>query len=86
MLAKSSLNRIQAENEKPKPPYYASDESKQKGLFQHLAQPTLNSVLSRHRRVTTRAGATGTAGTAMAVPVFEEEKWRCWDSDLRARS
>ena len=33
-----------------------------------------------------RAGATGTAGTAMAVPVFEKEKWRCWDSDLRARS
>ena len=30
-----------------------------------------------------RAGATG---TAMAVPVFEEEKWRCWDSDLRAHS
>ena len=29
-----------------------------------------------------RAGATGTAGTAMAVPVFEEEKWRCWDSDF----
>ena len=28
----------------------------------------------------------GTAGTAMAVPVFEEEKWRCWDSDLRMRS
>ena len=24
--------------------------------------------------------------TAMAIPVFEEEKWRCWDSDLRARS
>ena len=22
----------------------------------------------------------------MAIPVFEEEKWRCWDSDLRARS
>ena len=34
----------------------------------------------------TRAGATGTAGMAMAVPGFEEEKWRCWDSDLRARS
>ena len=33
-----------------------------------------------------RAGATGTTGTAMAVPVLEEEKWRCWDSDLRTRS
>ena len=34
----------------------------------------------------TKAGATGMAGTAMAVPVFEEEKWHCWDSDLRVRS
>ena len=30
-----------------------------------------------------RAGGNGAAGTAMAVPVFEEEKWRRLDSNLR---
>ena len=29
-----------------------------------------------------RAGGNGTAGTAMAVPVFEGEKWRRLDSNL----
>ena len=29
-----------------------------------------------------RAGGNGMAGTAMAVPVFEGEKWRCLDSNL----
>ena len=29
-----------------------------------------------------RAGGNGTAGTAMAVPVFEGEKWRHLDSNL----
>ena len=29
-----------------------------------------------------RAGGNGTASTAMAVPVFEREKWRCLDSNL----
>ena len=29
-----------------------------------------------------RAGGNGTAGTAMAVPVFEKEKWRRLDSNL----
>ena len=29
-----------------------------------------------------RAGDNGTAGTAMAVPVFEGEKWRRLDSNL----
>ena len=36
-------------------------------------------------RVTQAAGGNGTAGTtgtAMAVPVFEREKWRCFDSNL----
>ena len=32
-----------------------------------------------------RAGGNGTAGTAMAVPVFEGEKWRRLDSNLRVR-
>ena len=32
-----------------------------------------------------RAGGKGTAGTAMAVPVFEGEKWRRLDSNLRVR-
>ena len=32
-----------------------------------------------------RAGGNGTAGTAMAVPVFEGEKWRHLDSNLRVR-
>ena len=30
-----------------------------------------------------RAGGNGTAGMAMAVPVFEGEKWRRLDSNLR---
>ena len=29
-----------------------------------------------------RVGGNGTASTAMAVPVFEGEKWRCLDSNL----
>ena len=29
------------------------------------------------------AGGKGIAGTAMAVPVFEEEKWHRLDSNLR---
>ena len=29
-----------------------------------------------------RAGDNGTAGTAMAILVFEGEKWRCLDSNL----
>ena len=29
-----------------------------------------------------RAGGNGTAGTAMAVPVFEGKKWRRLDSNL----
>ena len=33
----------------------------------------------------TRTGGNGTAGMAMAVPVFEEEKWRRLDSNLRYR-
>ena len=32
-----------------------------------------------------RAGGNGTAGTAMAVPVLREKKWRCLDSNLRVR-
>ena len=32
-----------------------------------------------------RAGGNGTAGTAMAVPVFEGEKWRRFDSNLCVR-
>ena len=61
----------------------------QPGLHSVLANtagpaPTGTAVVSRGcgERL---ACETSTAGTAMAVPVFEEEKWRCWDSDLRAR-
>ena len=32
-----------------------------------------------------RAGGNGMAGTAVAVPVFEGEKWRRLDSNLRVR-
>ena len=32
-----------------------------------------------------RAGGKGTAGTAMAVPVLREKKWRRLDSNLRVR-
>ena len=32
-----------------------------------------------------RAGGNGTAGTAMAVPVFEGEKWRRLDSNFNLR-
>ena len=32
-----------------------------------------------------RAGGNGTAGTAMAVPVLREKKWRRLDSNLRVR-
>ena len=32
-----------------------------------------------------RAGGNGTAGTVMAVPDFEGEKWRRLDSNLRLR-
>ena len=32
-----------------------------------------------------KAGGNGTAGTAMAVPVFGGEKWRRLDSNLRVR-
>ena len=35
-----------------------------------------------HETHSRRAGGNGTAGTAMAVPVFEGEKWRRLDSNL----
>ena len=35
--------------------------------------------------VHSRAGGNGTAGTAMAIPVFEGEKWRRLDSNLDLR-
>ena len=40
----------------------------QKTMFKHL--------------INCRAGGNGTAGTAMAVPVFEGEKWRRLDSNV----
>ena len=39
-----------------------------------------------HSRVIYRAGAIGTAGTAMAVPVCEGKIWRYWDSNVRTHS
>ena len=35
-----------------------------------------------HSAANFRAGGNGTAGTAMAVPLFEGEKWRRLDSNL----
>ena len=42
----------------------------------------LKSVAPAELAIRVRAGGNGTAGTAMAVPVFEGEKWRRLDSNL----
>ena len=39
-------------------------------------------ILSTQLESESRAGGNGTAGTAMAVPVFEGEEWRRLDSNL----
>ena len=39
-------------------------------------------IKTKNKRGLPRAGSNGTAGTAMAVPVFEGEKWRRFDSNL----
>ena len=41
-----------------------------------------NTCFSKQMLDVCRAGGNGTTGTAMAVPVFEEEKWRCLDFNL----
>ena len=46
---------------------------------------TVKAVYINLLEAKSRAGGNGTAGTAMAVPVLREKKWRRLDSNLRVR-
>ena len=48
----------------------------------HYAIRLWNSLYDSINQLSHRAGGNGTASTAMAVSIFEGEKWRCLDSNL----